>query len=1749
MNNKNYYILLVGILLLFLLPLKVNAASFENAEVPTNAEAQKVGEKTINLLSRHSYDISMSISMLKWKQVFEQTHPSGTYQIAELINFLAEQGVELTKVVAFAHIIGFIESSETKPNSKELVTGYLYQYCSKAEYIEAINNRVQMGKYIPVIFGADGADEESAIIFQVPSIYFYYPVSSLKDDENRYITQLGHDYDSIEAEIEALEARTVRHDTNNFKGISGDGDLVCEGETIPASYAWIFSLIMKENADNIRSGIEFPNYKTYPFYWSTINNYFKEYKSVLSAYGVKTLPTSGKCMNFKTNSQIFGMDKIFNGLVAIPTDNIKEYTEASSTLINVDKTLDKVSYFVRNKPIYNYFTEEDNSARYIGSVVDTGINSRFLNIPDSNGGGAVARYLWSADMGTTCAYTDGGNYFPRDVNPSGAYSLSEYSIDTSLKARTKNMNVKKYSQHGSDKAEDAADLEKVTGMLVCFQFYPSIATNYFSKVLGLPNSVESIEYMNNLGQTDYNGWLTKMSQVANRFWSSTGASNFTINGMPSNFAFGRTDGIRYFSVSTGKALIPAMPPAQEDLVISNSLNKTAENTSISNEFAGEFKYDATSRNVIDWFHNATPKVENDIKSNGGLDVGLRTIFNNRVDNTLSQYFKNNKLDFSNDLNSASSQAFGKDSSSITFEHYLYLGRIPEAGEDIITTNDIQVVGFANYNNEDDFDPSYDSASSARSSIYYLARDGKALTNLQNQLYTFQSDYNAKVLNTYLFGNATINNGFRIKANPYKILKADKLSLMNYSKEDYPELGPNSNGYKGIKSVGKWVGAGNRTEIEAGDVLCYKLDYKFPNDNLVASEINKGTKSLLSKGEWYDTAGTVISTDLNFAILPTEQGKDESGRYKYAQANINTNNDWTKTRLIPPCFNNIYFTRAWLTGDYAADVSGSEKIVNGIQAGFSPNGSSFHTFNVDLAKAGSTTGYQRKTIQLNASYRVWCRGHRLSSLPSNLYNYLDYQNGFKGTASSISNQNDGTKINTNVSASGYSAEGNITNHNKTMIELNKDTLNSMKDKTLSISVPKNKANQYTNDWETISVKLVGTPLKDNAVVDILLTNSSGSQEIGNPEIYRDKSENNEENSITNHLIVGQRGYSPNANYYAYIVVRREAPEYAWKEVIKNSNSSNNAQEVLARDGTCSVEIFKNETDTTTTEILSPIGAMRVGRWNTKDISQFINKNDAIAFRVALGTVKYAKITAHYRAGDYLKNNNPNVIDAEDNNTTNNSWTEIFSSDDYPDFEIVWNASIGDVQIDSEQDYYEGTPYMDFSISQLREEWFGSGSPLVHIYLQYNGNSNPDNGTVNNQHSIITPQTVSGISYLGSGRGTYYFGGGLQGPIECRATWATGGYLWGNYEFEGHINLKGCCWNIYDEIYYGNNQISHIWQIKRSALITTTISSTPCDTKDAKSIGCEKVIPLGQRYRWNVFFRWNQQSTEQLSSKGFLSYQHYITMEPKSDSKGKFLGIFPVLHCSCNCTDWSAGPNNNVKRWRTYEGKPLYYEYHDLRIYLWSSASGLRDITNGSGVVYGGETFYFYYVSIYQSDRSDQPKSPFSPNVNFDYANNGNAPGGHCKTCNYLRRYPNPQDVPGPRHVKISVSGTSTLELVKEYFSPAYILSGGLVNKVYKWQPWGTQKVPINTPAYVINLGFSSYAFLGHYFDTWNSVDGTGYSKPGYAWYQEKNCYCGNVGASIVIVPSTILIGGDKTDTGSNYGDNESESGITDGPWVE
>ena len=1712
----------------------------------TNLNSKTIYANSVDLGYFH---FGMSESFIKLRNEFKALNGEN-YKGLDLWNYIAKnyQNIIGVEVYAFPDTIIFNETSCSK---RYPVTAYLYLYCDEGSFKEYAENVSSIAEgYYPLYFQEDD-DTEGELMLQVQAFYFYYPVSSMQsNNKNAVYSQL---YDGTKNKelaqktIEAAYSNAVSpHSVNDFSGASGKKDILIYDKILPAKYSWVMCFLCgSQNEDRFNGiGSSYLEQEKYPLSNATVTKGINEAKAIVPALPIPDVSkTTSDCYALKIYTQQEGIDKIFSGLVSgsaasrVGWQKLIRKDALDSKLLNAEALM---------LDIYDRVGDERITQKNILSLYNTAIENYRTDVPSAfisiDGQNFFPRYVFGAVPTSLLCSSD--CCFTRDVTPNNAFSESSSlsgRLNTSLSQLHSNSLTRMFGDYGNVLYKSAIDEDKIKSMLVIIQVQPGIFTACVShnaeltKMLGGSQGANALKKLNEIGATDRDLWKKIILRFGDYMLSHCLLDNLPSNGWSSSSSWLTNSGKYYELISFGLSIIPESKPVEkkEDLVLSNSYNHSLD-TTIQAE--GTTLLYSSSRPVIDW----TPLITNGLDLSG-LGKGGKSI-PEEVETTKIKnqpaYFdiytgakglssgkltqdSHNIASIGNNNSDVKAFAEGVNSNSDkhAFRTVFFVGRIPEANKTTtVSINDFTPTVFARYNAFDIvYDAGFDDNYNARNtlSIELPESKGTALNLLSSSISYFSTDYdgNSLVQNYYSKGlNQNYNNSwkFGVTAKPIGILRCDQNSLENYASYEYKTEGPEATGYDEIKMANSFVPVGNNTEINPGDVVAYDFTYNFPSQQALSKSLNSsGSKKLINTGNWYTEYETILMTDLNVELLPSSKLKERD----WQKINANTGNDWIKERLIAPILHNVFFTsvKVEAVGGESFEKTGrpsseginiiSQSKLNDYDFGLpwliAPvgkdeygtfDGISAFKYHFSLKPNKSTVDYgvTKATVKFSWEYVT---ALPLLTININKANRVTFENTFKRTSGEIKGvQSNIDKVGNATNFKSY--DYNQINPNLT-IEPNLDILNYGKGEFLKLSIPNSDVNNFHYDWEHIIISFDVAP-KDNSVDDLLLL-------YNNNEVAGDININRINGGGAQAI-----DYKQGGTYTLYAIVRRNKPDISWEE--KVSGKKWGGEQIGC------FEYSTNENGTqavrTTSSVVTSIPVRPTFPIAIKNLNGFKNPGDTLIFKTQLpSNIMYLEATFHYRDASSGINQDYEDIDLE-----NNVWSESWSAK-YPDFAVEVNQDFKSVfERGSCGSQRSVSPNYTIIVTQANPFYEGGGGPVTV-------NTNLDGWTV-------ASGTTSGNKII------WYWGGGME-QNSYHITYKERKFPYQSptfnqeFVFRAEINPE----RKYKEININNNYAKSNFSVTLDCSIPTETPITPCTAQDWERLGCKYKYGVGKQYKWNVKFQWSQQNPEKTTSTN-VYVQHYMEDVYASDGNGGSVYVGQREVCPCYCDPSPVtGPNNGVRFWRTDFGHPLYYEVHTMQIHLLSTnkattwgyeGSNDYDITGGTGYVSGGMMWNVYFDAKYESDRGSMPRAMYSPFSQPYSTGNG---GSGCPTCNWLHRWPNPENVQGPRHVLIKYRGLQVIAPKDyEYSSPQQVISNGYVNKWYRWQPIkNMMAMTKENTRQTLHISITSYAFTGHIFDTWNSVDGTGHSAPGYGWQSRTfHCFCDTVSATVEFVPPKAYI---------------------------
>lgn len=1808
-KNQNKFIFLFLFIFCFLLnPVEVKAERIDTQGISTESvkNLQAAGEKDIVAISDNYY-----VGLTEGIMEIVNYYSGGEYFELDGMSFIEyadSWGFKYGReVVTYPTCMIFEERTRNTNGSKALDsdvrsthynTSWLYLYCDSNRYYEWMNNRERVGfENIPKVYSIDG--EESAIVI-IPAYYFYAPISSMTVDSSDssgntvVYSQLYHGDGNAKDAIDYAFSHSQRtHYIHNFSGLYGKSvsynksyDIALDlygNEILNSQDSWIMNFLVAANIENghMSEGQSYGDSR-YPLEWQTVKNTVNKYPYLSNYIDEEYLSSISlnKCRAFKTETNSLGLDKLYGGSgMKLPNGEWGTLMNVPGIISSMYKMLDNPDDNSTNYGESITINEENFHDLYNNSawIAEDGIPGCFVSSPAGDG---MVRYVWAANA-TQCM-ASATLFFAKDQG--GAYNVSTYDIDFEKNGFTNHTALQNYPTYGNTSWNSLTEADQIVSVLTVIQDIPSLGVRLINEVdSSLGSGLNAIKALNNLGKTNFEKWKRTVVSMGNVLFNGCPISACGSTGWSVSIGLKHNNDVNYSGLSVGISISKEIKTLASDLVVSNSYN--------TKPFDGEISgYNPSGRAVIDWMHGGSASYSglNDFQPyTVGGTTALSELVNSQVDksSTWEQYDINSKIIWNggtalalakgdaNTMEIESSnlelaKAYERNSEDIVYKTIAFVGRTPESDPKLkVSTSDFKLLATPIYNNFNavNFDPSLDINYSSRMSMHTASKDGSAAETLQGYFNMFQTSYNTNIL----FNVYKSDMPYDYRSTTFQSIKGmlcakqelDPESLKNYKPEDYIDNGANTTGYSGLKPLtGSFETAVEGTEMKPGDVVAYAFNYKIPNDNTIKNELAKNATtlasamSILTEGDWYTSYGTIMMVDLNFDLVPAHDSLEN-----WSKINSNTKNDFNRMRIIPPVMKNIFFTDAevYLDGNKYANYSPSVKTLDGMPYTLGNGSTREASFTVpaEAILAGNTGGtddYSADNVYLNVNWRFWSRGIQASEVPIDSYNYVDYSNSFSQQSSSTANYNDGSKVN------GYRTgwtpfegfyEVSLKPDPKLELNFNTSILNSSKIKTISASVPQNSSNQYRQDWEIVDLT-IEVPTKDNAAVDMVLVDSGGNI-IGDQNVKRGGSQDIQ--------MVNQKY----ANTTLYCVVQRVEPNIKFDEFGKGFNfaGENIGKLELTLNGNKEGTIYLNSNKLITSSIPGYIG---------KSISNFVNPGDFLVFKHSFsGEVK--SLDAHFS----YRNDSTINYDFEDSEIANNSWYESWICSEYPDFTLDITDGTADIT-----EYIDYEPWVNITVKQVNEFYTQVANTYVKAYMQ--------RMTSSAAAPMMYPEKVEGnVQYLGTGQ----IAVSLNGVDEqsFRVVWkqkklydeyknrldakCNNKPYMGDLGIDSVNNLNVVVADINrthvthnNEIIKDNNSDKHKWN-ERFPQITCPTTIIVCDTLNPVN-GCKNVVPLGQKYNWDVKFKWTQSSADRTAARNVYKhtfgcdcpsiYTYVPTFDPitgEQNGQEKIL-VQRIIHehCNCYCMNQGNAQNNNVSAWRNRDlHLGMYWEYHDLKIKINTSSKGIRDITNGRAVVYNDEEMRFWFEAIYESNRNEEPDSPKYP---FDqpYVEYGGGLG--CHPCNILSRTSGLTDVAGPKEVVIKISGSKTLSGTFHFKNPSSPIKNGLVSKHYRFDTMDTAIViPKDTVMQVIHLSLKSQLFRGHYTDSTNTPDGNNAYIPAYAWKNRLNmCFCGEVTAEIVIVgPSKYLLGselplGMDSNNSSNADGNTGVVDLDEDTWM-
>lgn len=1336
--------------------------------------------------------------------------------------------------------------------------------------------------------------------------------------------------------------------------------------------------------------------------------------------------------------------------------------------------------------------DENSNFAELFSLASLGVStnefhSLFLTVDGQN---ATPRWVWGCSPGVAGSFANSLEW-GRDVTPDSNFSLQSYLRRWSGSSFEMNSNTAVFPNSANQEyLNPSLTASARKNGIKTYIIVNQIYPEFMNEAFrrGVGTTyAKSIEELNTLAETNYSAWFSCLTEQADWFFEKFAVSNFCTAGEGCTVGIAKNS-TYYSAVSVARSI-----PVEVEVVTPIS------DLVLSNEKNEKKKYNML--NTITWSTNEST-------NSYGLPTNGWEITSYVSDEPNVGLDENNTID--KDYETGNHQ----------YSTSIYVGRIPnmiglkETERKPLKLSDFSVVATSDYN-EDNFVPSIDSNIGGKDYLYQLK--GTAQEILENAFRMFIMDNNP----TYISRTFSRGTDARLYAQPvrYKIPEGE---ITNFSGKE-------------VIPMSAWTQVTNlNTEIPEGAIIEYKLDYKLPSANSIRQEMNLETGfSLYNKGSWWDDYQTVLNSNVSFDII----SKNDTA---YEQ-NIFTENDFTKMRVIKPKVRDMYISKVEI---YRSDKSTPiiTKEAGRSETGFCKlNSEGLSVEEIVIPKSiikelqvNQNTGQYTADLYVKIYYNY----HGKNDIPPiGQWAKINVNNGFSGVVKDVN----ATTVN------GYSAINDGSNISCMKIELNKVMLNENKDKMLVISVPVGENNECRKDWEIVKILIENESTnKDNEVLDIMLVDSSLVNESGDTSIYRGGSYN---------LLAQTIAYEPSKNYYLLVAVRRKQPtDMMWDESKKNGSL----------DGTLCITYEKNGEPHI--QILSAPNVTGNYRWgegkqlgySKSNSNCFCKVGDVMYYKFSVGNnVKELDVTAFYRVGDDISSES---VDYEDFLLLNNSWREIWETQENPNF--VLDIVDGQANVQKYKTVTAGGlcpstpeiiyPYLEFTVAQTNPNAIGSWSPRVHVTM--NGKA---------------PKSVSGLSYMGNGVGVITFNGGDTSERTIYAQWDELPIYWGidssnnkTYTMNPHINY-GCCLNVPNEITQQDNHKE--WRFTTNLncdLVEENIEPSCCIFALRRNQDARVFYGAGKIYYWDTQFKWTHQNTYRDEAVNVKPREHlmncpcvskYETIHNSDGTTSKILIEYREHeHCYCFCTVEYDGPNNNKIYWRSRDiGYSKYYERFEIHIMVESSAHGLRDIAGGATRIYDGETFRFWFETVYESNRDSLPITLHEP---FSQPFTTGLGGQGCFPCNILTRYPDyVEDIIGPNTVDIKVSGTSYYDTEKYNITPDAVLDGRNVHKHYAWYPIPDDIFVQDNQvvAQIINLYICVYDFLGYTSDSGIFDGGV---MPGYAWEtREKQAYCDATTGTIVILPSRTYIGSSQEEEGLDgqgvLNDGDSDSSLVDGDvWI-
>ncbi len=146
------YIIFFG-LLFFQFSLNVNAAGSSGgsngsaqAKLVNASNLQEASEKVVfsDSFSLGYFQMGESTTLAKYRTIYEDTHGTN-YSKNDFLDWIVDNNLKLqqgTEILCYNDCVIFMDTAN---GAKVLKTGWLYEYCDTARYLEWIDNRVAIG--------------------------------------------------------------------------------------------------------------------------------------------------------------------------------------------------------------------------------------------------------------------------------------------------------------------------------------------------------------------------------------------------------------------------------------------------------------------------------------------------------------------------------------------------------------------------------------------------------------------------------------------------------------------------------------------------------------------------------------------------------------------------------------------------------------------------------------------------------------------------------------------------------------------------------------------------------------------------------------------------------------------------------------------------------------------------------------------------------------------------------------------------------------------------------------------------------------------------------------------------------------------------------------------------------------------------------------------------------------------------------------------------------------------------------------------------------------------------------------------------------------------------------------------------------------------------------------------------------------------------------------------------------------------